>query len=199
MVAKISLYLSLWGNDLTSHLIYYPRKQFPIDITISILSFESSSIQHDVHCVNYVPLLSKIKDKAGHALGCCYLMVDKAFPLRVPGFSVRYNQDHTSYCKWGLMYCTNLEKGKKIYIQVLMVLHSQKTKDISLYRMKKESLRDDLATFSPTIERLSSQQKDKNCQIEAAQILMLERCDWRGVSDAVWLPHTHFIMNIVMH
>ena len=39
---------------------------------VSITSFKSSSIQHDVNLVNDGPSLSKIDDKAGYALGCGY-------------------------------------------------------------------------------------------------------------------------------
>ena len=36
---------------------------------VSITSFKSSSIQHDVHLVNYGPIYSQIDHKAGDALG----------------------------------------------------------------------------------------------------------------------------------
>lgn len=46
---------------LTSHQIYYTCKH---------LQSLSSSTQHDVYCVNYGPIQSKLDDKAGHALWC---------------------------------------------------------------------------------------------------------------------------------
>ena len=36
---------------------------------VSIISLESSSVQHDVHSVNYCPIYFKTDDKAGDALG----------------------------------------------------------------------------------------------------------------------------------
>ena len=42
---------SLWENDPTSHLIYYPSKLVPNDFMVSISGFRSFSIQHDVHFV----------------------------------------------------------------------------------------------------------------------------------------------------
>ncbi len=44
------------------------------------LTFKSSSIQYDVHLVNYGPVLSKIDDKAGYTLGHGYLIIDKSPP-----------------------------------------------------------------------------------------------------------------------
>ena len=47
----ISKSSSLWENDASSHLIYYFSEQFPNEFMVSIASFRSSSIQHDVHFV----------------------------------------------------------------------------------------------------------------------------------------------------
>ena len=44
---------------------------------VSVASVKSSSIQHDVHLVNYGPIYSKIDNKAGYALGRGYLVIDR--------------------------------------------------------------------------------------------------------------------------
>lgn len=54
---------SLWENDTTSHLIYYLHKLFPDVFVVSITSFKSSSMQHDVHFVIDGTILSKVVDK----------------------------------------------------------------------------------------------------------------------------------------
>ena len=40
-------------NDPTLHLIYDLSNQFPGEFMVSVASFKSSSIQNDVHPVNY--------------------------------------------------------------------------------------------------------------------------------------------------
>lgn len=69
---EVWLYVSVWENDPTSL-----SKQFPNEFMVSTTSFKSSSIQHDVHCVNYSPIQHDIDDKAGYALGRSYLVIDK--------------------------------------------------------------------------------------------------------------------------
>ena len=64
---ETQLYVSL--RDLSN--------QFPNEFMVSATSFKSSSIQHDVHCVNYSPIQRDIDDKAGKSLGRSYLMIDK--------------------------------------------------------------------------------------------------------------------------
>ena len=49
---------------------------------VSVSSFKSSSIQHDVHFVNYGPVYFKIDDKAGYASGQGCLVIDR---LQVAG------------------------------------------------------------------------------------------------------------------
>ena len=53
---EVWLYGSPWENDPTSLLIYYLSKLFPNEFMVSITSFMSSSIQPDVHFVNYGPI-----------------------------------------------------------------------------------------------------------------------------------------------
>ena len=53
---EVWLYRSLWENDPTSHFIYYLSKHCKLEFMVSIASFKSSSIQHDVHLVNYCPI-----------------------------------------------------------------------------------------------------------------------------------------------
>ena len=53
---EVWLYRSLWENDPTSHLIYYLSKHCKHEFMVSVASFKSSSIQHDVHLVNYGPI-----------------------------------------------------------------------------------------------------------------------------------------------
>ena len=50
---------------------------------IAITTFKTSSIHHDVLCVNYGPIESKIEDKAGCASGRGLLVTDKSLPWRV--------------------------------------------------------------------------------------------------------------------
>lgn len=60
-------------NDPTSHfIIYYLRKQFAHEFIVSVATFKSSPVQHDVHYVNYDAIMSKIGDKAfvKHILVC---------------------------------------------------------------------------------------------------------------------------------
>ena len=71
---EVRLYKSLRENDLTSQLIHYLNKHFPNEIMVSIPSFKSS-IQHDVHFVNYGPIYSKTDNKAAYALGRGYLVI----------------------------------------------------------------------------------------------------------------------------
>ena len=49
---------TMTGRKLTmsSHLIYYLIKHFPNEFMVSLSSFKSSSIQHDVHFVNDGPI-----------------------------------------------------------------------------------------------------------------------------------------------
>ena len=61
-------------------MIHYLSKQLPNEFMDSINSFKSSSIQYDVHFVNYAPTLSKIDNKASSALGRGYLLIDKSLP-----------------------------------------------------------------------------------------------------------------------
>ena len=58
-------YVSLWENDLTSHLIYELSKQFYKEFMVSIISFMSSPTQQDVHFVNWRPILSKMSRALG--------------------------------------------------------------------------------------------------------------------------------------
>ena len=53
---EVRLYWGLWENDSTSHLIYCLSKLVPNDLMVFISSFKSSSVQHDVHFVNYGPI-----------------------------------------------------------------------------------------------------------------------------------------------
>ena len=55
---------------------------------VSIASLKSSSIQHDVHLVNYGPILSQIDHKAGYALGRGYLVFDRSLPRRCPAWEL---------------------------------------------------------------------------------------------------------------
>ena len=47
-------------------------------------SLKSSSMQHDVHLVNYGPISSQIDHKAGYALGRGYLVIDRSLPRHCP-------------------------------------------------------------------------------------------------------------------
>ena len=62
---EVRLYVSLWENDPTFHLIYHLAKQFPNEFTVSVCRFKSSSMQHDVAFINDCPIESEIDDKAG--------------------------------------------------------------------------------------------------------------------------------------
>lgn len=62
--------------------MYYLRRHFPNEFTVSIASFKSSSIQQHFQCVNYVPIPSKINGKTGYAFGRGYLLIDKSQPQR---------------------------------------------------------------------------------------------------------------------
>lgn len=77
----IRLYVSLWENDPASHLISHVSKQFPVEFMVTVPTFKSSSIQHDVHLVNY----GKTDDKVGYDLGCGHLVIDMLLPWRVLG------------------------------------------------------------------------------------------------------------------
>lgn len=63
---------------------------------VSVASLKYSSIKQDVHFENYCPIWSKRDDKAGYALGHCYLLIDKSLPQRILWCSVRSNQDRGS-------------------------------------------------------------------------------------------------------
>ena len=58
----------------------YLSKQYPNEFVVSIASFKSSSIQLDVHFVNYVPISFKLDNKAGYDLGRGYLVIEKLLP-----------------------------------------------------------------------------------------------------------------------
>lgn len=45
---EVRLYVSLWENAPPSRLIYYLSKQFPNEFMVSLTSFKSSSIQHEI-------------------------------------------------------------------------------------------------------------------------------------------------------
>ena len=47
---------------------------------VSIIHFKSSSIQHDVHFVNYGPIYFKIDYKAGYVFGRGYLVIHRLLP-----------------------------------------------------------------------------------------------------------------------
>lgn len=53
---EVWLYVSLQENDPTSHLICYVSKHFPNGFMVSVTSFMSPSIQHNVHFVIYGPI-----------------------------------------------------------------------------------------------------------------------------------------------
>ena len=53
LVWKRRLYVSLWENYPSSHLVYYLSKWFTNKFRILITSVESSSIQYDVYFVSY--------------------------------------------------------------------------------------------------------------------------------------------------
>ena len=73
---------SLCKNDPSSDLIYELSKLIPNDFMVLVASFKSSSIQNDVHFINYGPIYSKIDDKAEYALGRDYLVIDRLLPRR---------------------------------------------------------------------------------------------------------------------
>lgn len=50
---------------------------------VSAANSKRPLIQHDAHFVNYVPIYSKIDNKAGHALGRGYLVINKSLPRRI--------------------------------------------------------------------------------------------------------------------
>lgn len=52
---------------------------------VSVTSFKSSSIQRNVHFVNYFPIWNEIDDKEGYALRHGYPVFDKLLPRLVPG------------------------------------------------------------------------------------------------------------------
>ena len=84
---------SLWENDLSCfYSFYHLCKQFTHEFMTSITSFNSSSVQHDVHLSNYGPIYSKREVKAGNALGWGYLMTNEWLPQNIHRFSVRSNQ-----------------------------------------------------------------------------------------------------------
>ena len=49
---------------------------------VSFTSFKSSSIEHDVHFVNYGSMYLKIDNKSAYALGWGYLVTDMLLPLQ---------------------------------------------------------------------------------------------------------------------
>lgn len=60
------LYVSLCKNDPTSHLFYNL-------VPLSVFSFKTSSIQHDVQFVHFGPILCEKDNKAGSLEGVAYL------------------------------------------------------------------------------------------------------------------------------
>lgn len=66
------LYVSLWENGSTSHLINYLSKQSPNVFMVSITSFKSSTIQPDVYLVHFSQIWSKVDDIWGCTLGRGY-------------------------------------------------------------------------------------------------------------------------------
>ena len=63
---KMSLFLTWFMSS-----VHWVSKTF----MVSVSSFKSSSIQHDVHFVDYGPSYFKIDDKVGRALGRGYLVI----------------------------------------------------------------------------------------------------------------------------
>ena len=103
VLTKVPL-VEAYEKTPTSHFIYYLDKRFPNEFMVSMARLKFSSIQHDVHFVSDDPIYSKTDYKAGYALWCGCLMVDKSPQWRVLRFSVRSNQcrpylHHLSY-KW---------------------------------------------------------------------------------------------------
>ena len=54
--AEVTLYYSQYKNEPSSHLIYELSELVPKTFMVSVTSFKSSSIQHDVDFVNYGPI-----------------------------------------------------------------------------------------------------------------------------------------------
>ena len=69
----VQLYVSLWENDPTSHLIYYLSKQFPSEFKVCIASIKCSSI---ASCSFRGHVCIEIDDKRGYSLGHGYLKFD---------------------------------------------------------------------------------------------------------------------------
>ena len=59
-------------------MIYELSELIPNDLMVSVSSFKSSSIQHDVHFLNYGPIYFKIDNKAGYTLGRGFLVTDRS-------------------------------------------------------------------------------------------------------------------------
>ena len=72
---QVWFYNSLWENDPTSNLSYYLSKLVSHEFMVSVSRFKSSSIQHDVHFVNYGPIYLKIDNKAVNTLERGYLVI----------------------------------------------------------------------------------------------------------------------------
>lgn len=51
---------------------------------VSIASFKSSSIQHNVQLLNHGPIDNKIDINASYAVGRGYLVIDGLLPQRCP-------------------------------------------------------------------------------------------------------------------
>ena len=64
---------------------------------VSVTSFKSSSIQHDVHFVHYGPIYFKIDDKAGYALGWDYLV---AVQCSVHAYNTKRHSKESASCKY---------------------------------------------------------------------------------------------------
>lgn len=60
---------------------------------VSVISSKSSLMHHSVHLVSYGPISSKTVNKAGHALGHGYAVIEKLVAQCVLGIWVRPNDD----------------------------------------------------------------------------------------------------------
>ena len=172
---KVWLYVSLWENDPTSHLIYYLSKQFPHECMVSITSINSFSIQHDVNFLNYHPI------KGGYALGCGYFVIDRALPWRVLGFSVKCNQDI-------LPSTTLTSKYSHFWLHKTKML----TAIMPNSRLKNGSTQTNGSHHSCfTLGCYSSQVKDR-----VWLLLLTSRLGWKDLNNCV---HSHAIQILVRH
>ena len=58
---EVRLYLSLWENDPTSHLIFYLSEPDPKEFMVPIASFKSSSTQRDDDFVNWQNKINNLR------------------------------------------------------------------------------------------------------------------------------------------